>query len=217
VKIDVIFDTICPWCYIGKRRFERALALRPNANVDIRWRPFLLNPDMPPDGIDRRLYLESKFGSQHRVQRVFAAVTAAGQAEGIEFRFDRIRRTPSTIHSHRLIRLAALLGRQMETVEGLYRAYFVEGRDIGDIATLVGIGAEAGLPEAETLSYLDSDADVAAIRNDHARAHRLGVNGVPCFVFDEDYAVAGAQETDILVRMIDLAHETAAEPVLSGV
>lgn len=216
MRIDLVFDTICPWCYIGKRRFERAMSLRPHVRADIRWRPFLLNPDMPPEGVDRGAYLDHKFGSQHRVQRVMGAVAAAGLAEGIEFRLDRIGRTPSTVDSHRLIRFADDSGAQAVVVEALCRAYFIDGRDIGDIETLTEIGVAAGLEQARLRAYLDSDADVAAIHSENARAHRLGVNGVPCFIFDERYAVSGAQETDILLRMIDLAHETAAEPALSG-
>lgn len=215
MKIEYIFDTVCPWCYLGKRRFERALARRPGTRADIHWRPFLLNPDIPPEGIDRRAYLERKFGGPARVQRVHSAVAAAGESEGIEFAFDRIARTPNTMNSHRMIRFAGSFNRQAETVEALYRAYFCEGRDIGQMDELLDIAVTAGLPRAELKYYLDSDTDVAAVLNDNARAHRLGVNGVPCLVLDGQYAVAGAQEPDVLLRLIDIAREAEAEAAFS--
>lgn len=215
MRIEFIFDTVCPWCYVGKRRFERALAQRPGARVDIRWRPFLLNPDIPLDGIDRHAYLDRKFGGPARVQRVYAAVAAAGESEGITFAFDRIARAPNTLNSHRMIRFAGGLGREAETVEALYRGYFCEGRDIGDIRELTGIGEAVGLPVAKLESYLRSEADIALVMNDNARAHRLGVNGVPCLVLDGQYAVAGAQEPDVLLRLIDIARESEAEAALS--
>lgn len=215
MRIEFIFDTVCPWCYVGKRRFERALAQRPGARVDIRWRPFLLNPDIPMDGIDRQAYLERKFGGPARVQRVNNAVAAAGESEGIAFAFDRIARAPNTLNSHRMIRFSGSMGREAETVEALYRAYFCEGRDVGDITELVRIGEEVGLPAAGLERYLKSEADIAVVMNDNARAHRLGVNGVPCLILEGTYAVAGAQEPDVLLRLIDIARESEAEAALS--
>ncbi|OAN44034.1 disulfide bond formation protein DsbA [Paramagnetospirillum marisnigri] len=215
MKIEYVFDTVCPWCYVGKRRFERALAMRPDVRALIRWRPFLLNPDLPPEGIDRQLYLDRKFGGATRVQRVHAAVAAAGAAEGIEFRFDLITRTPNTLNSHRLIRHAATAGLESTVVEALYRAYFTQGRDIGDLGVLAAIGAEAGLAAAETADFLSADKDAAVVMTDNARAHRLGVNGVPCLIIDGVYALAGAQEPEILLRLIDIVRETEAEAVFS--
>lgn len=215
MRIEYVFDTVCPWCYVGKRRFERALAQRPGARATIRWRPFLLNPDLPAEGIERRMYLDRKFGGPARVQRVHAAVAAAGQAEGIEFNFEAIGRTPNTLNSHRLIRLAAGIGREAEAVEALYAAYFSAGRDIGDIATLVDIAVEIGLDRAGLAEYFASDQDMAAVLGDNARAHRLGVNGVPCLILDGSYALAGAQEPDILLRLIDIVREGEPEAAFS--
>jgi predicted DsbA family dithiol-disulfide isomerase len=215
VRIDYVFDTVCPWCYIGKRRFERALACRPHTRVAVRWRPFLLNPDLPLGGMDRTAYLDRKFGSHARVQRMHAAVAAAGLAEGIQFAFDRILRTPNTLHSHRLIRFAAQMGREADIVEAIYRAYFCQGRDIGSVGELVAVAAAAGLPRVAVADYLDSDTDVGALMNDNAGAHRLGVNGVPCVIIDNQYALAGAQEPEILLRLIDIAREGEAEMALS--
>ena len=215
MRIEFIFDTVCPWCYVGKRRFERALAMRPGTRATIVWRPFLLNPDIPAEGIDRRAYLDRKFGGPARVQRVHSAVAAAGEVEGIVFDFDRILRAPNTLNSHRMIRFAGGLGREAETVEALYRGYFCEGRDIGSVPELVELGRELGLPAEPLDTYLRSDSDVAAIFNENARSHRLGVNGVPCLMLDGTYAVAGAQEPDVLLRLIDIAREAEAEAALS--
>jgi len=205
MQLDVIFDTVCPWCYIGKRRLERALALRPGAHVRINWRPFMLNPDMPPDGIDRTAYLIKKFGSETRVRRVYGAIGEAGQSVEIDFAFDRIRRTPNSVASHRLIRHA---GRSIDVaplVERLFEAYFIDGVDIGDTDTLAGIGEEFGLDRAQVKRYLDSTADVAEIYEENARAHRLGINGVPAFAFEGNMVISGAQEPEVLVRVLDAA------------
>ena len=215
MKIEFIFDTVCPWCYVGKRRFERALAQRPGTRTEIVWRPFLLNPDIPPEGIDRRDYLDRKFGGPARVNRIHATVAAAGAAEGIAFAFDRITRAPNTLNSHRMIRFAAGFGRQPEVVEALYRAYFVEGLDIGLVPTLVALGERLDLPGIELEDYLRSETDVSAVLNDNARAHRQGVNGVPCLILDGSYALAGAQEPDILLRLIDIARQSETELALS--
>ena len=213
--IEYVFDTVCPWCYVGKRRFERALAQRPDTRVTVSWRPFLLNPDLPPEGIDRQTYLDRKFGGATRVQRVHAAVSAAGEAEGIQFNFDRITRTPNSLASHRLIRYATSIGRESAMVEALYHAYFVQGLDIGDRSVLAAIGAAQGLDRDALTDYLQADTDATTVLNDNARAHRLGVNGVPCLIIDGNYALAGAQEPDILLRLIDIVRESEAEVAFS--
>ncbi len=215
MRIEYVFDTVCPWCYVGKRRLERALALRPETRARIIWRPFLLNPDLPPEGIDRRVYLDRKFGGNARVQRVHAAVAAAGKTEGIEFDFDSITRMPNSLNSHRLIRYAGSTGREAEVVEALYKAYFSQGLDIGDVEVLADLGASFGLEREPLLGYLASDADAASVLNDNARAHRLGVNGVPCLILDGSYALAGAQEPDILLRLIDIVRESQPEAAFS--
>ncbi len=206
VRIEIIFDTICPWCYVGKRRLERALAARPNIQTEVIWRPFLLNPDMSDEGVTRAAYLERKFGSRPRVERMLAAVTAAGAAEGLRFDFDRITRTPSTVRSHRLVAFAAESDLQWQVVEAIFAAYFFDGANIGDPEVLLRIGTSFGLPRDALAAALDAPSAHMA-HADNTRAHRLGVNGVPCYIFDGAYAVAGAQEPDVLVRLLDLAHE----------
>ena len=150
-EIEIVSDVICPWCYIGKKRLERALAERPEIPVSTSWRAFQLNPDMPPEGMERSAYLAAKFGGQGHAQRIYGAITAAGAAEGIPFAFDRIRRTPNTVDAHRLIRFASRSGRGGETVEALFRAYFTEGRDIGDRAVLADVAQETGFERGRRL------------------------------------------------------------------
>jgi predicted DsbA family dithiol-disulfide isomerase len=211
VRIDVIFDTVCPWCYIGKHRFERALALRPDVRAEIRWRPFLLNPEMPASGLDRQFYLERKFGSSYRIQRIHGAAAQAGAEEGIAFDFDAITRMPSSINSHRLIQWAGDSERQAELVEAIFAAYFIRGLDIADIGVLTHIADHCGLPADAVAAYLRSAAGGAAVEAENARIHRLGVSGVPCYIFDERYAVAGAQDADMLARLMDIAREAELE------
>jgi predicted DsbA family dithiol-disulfide isomerase len=208
LDVDVIFDPSCPWCYIGKRQLERAIALRPAAAVRRRWWPFLLNPQMPAGGVDRTRYLIRKFGSEARVSRIFRAIAHVGQSVAIKFAFERIGRAPNTLNAHRLIRLAGGVGQADRAVEALFHEHFVKGRDIGDVEILIEIGRELGLDAHRLRRYLVSDADVAAVNEENARAHRLGINGVPAFVFAGRFVICGAQEPKTLARMIDIAKET---------
>lgn len=207
MRIQVIFDPGCPWCYIGKRQLERALALRSAINARLSWWPFLLNPDLPPEGLDRSSYMIRKFGSEARVGRIHMAIADVGQSVEINFAFDRIRRTPNTVNAHRLIRFAGLYGRANEMVEATFYNYFVRGRDIGDDRVLVQIGGELDLDVRLLRAYLRGDADVAMIYSENARAHRLGINGVPAFVFEGAFVTCGAQESAVLARMMDVARE----------
>lgn len=215
MRIEFIFDTVCPWCFVGKRRLERALERRPNVAAEIVWRPFLLNPDMPEDGIPRATYLERKFGGPARVTRMLAGLAEAGRSEGISFDFDAITRTPNSLHSHRLVRFAGRFGRGGQTVEGILRAYFEQGRDIGSRTVLTDIASEAGLPMDEAAAFLAGGEGRSEVFMENAHTHRLSINGVPCFVFETSYGIAGAQDPDILVRMIDLVTEGRLEAPLS--
>ncbi len=206
--VDVIVDTVCPWCYVGKARFEKALAMRPDQVVEIGWRPFQLNPASPREGKDRRAYLAEKFGGAERARQRYAAIGDAGRQEGIDFRFDRIERTPNSVDSHRLIAYARRDGRQDAVVDALFRAYFTDGRDIGDIGVLAGIAAGCGLDGDAALAYLASDDDRATIIAEDELARSLGVNGVPCYIVDRKYAVSGAQSPEVFLQIFDLArHE----------
>lgn len=214
MRIQIIFDPGCPWCYIGKRQLERALALRPHIRAQLDWWPFLLNPDLPPEGLSRTTYLIRKFGSEARVGRIHLAIAEVGHSVDIEFAFDRIRRTPNTVNAHRLIRLAGVYQCADAMVEALFCNHFVRGRDIGDVNVLVQIGNEVGIDVRILRIYLRSDGDLASIYSDNARAHRLGINGVPAFVFNGSFITCGAQEPAVLARIIDVAME--AEPAAPG-
>ncbi len=205
--LDVFSDTICPWCYVGKRRLERALDARPQRDLKIRWRAFQLNPGMPAEGMDRKAYIDAKFGGAERSRAIYETVRAAGASEGIAFAFDRIKRTPSTLQSHRLIRFAGGRDRQDETLEALFRAYFLEGRNIGDRAVLADVAADAGLDRAEAADYLAGDTDAEAVLGEDALARRAGINGVPCFIFNGRFALSGAQEPEAFFQLFDLARE----------
>ena len=210
MKVNVIIDTVCPWCYIGKRRFEQALALRPGLNVKLVWCPFLLNREMPAGGIARNLYLTRKFGSEARVQRVYGAIEEAGQSVEINFAFDRINRTPNSVDSHRLIRFADRTGKANATIETLFIEYFINGRDIGSRPVLLNFGRKLGLDVESLRDYLNSEEDVRSIYDENSRAHDLGVDGVPSFVFNDMMVISGAQEPQVLACMIDAAIAGAA-------
>jgi predicted DsbA family dithiol-disulfide isomerase len=204
MRVDIVSDVICPWCYIGKRRLEKALALRPDLSLDTHWRPFQLNPEMPAEGVERRVYLAAKFGAAAHADRIYASVSEAGASVDIAFAFDRIRRTPNTRDAHRLIRYAAGQGRADVVVEALFRGYFTAGRDIGDHRVLAEIAGEAGLDAADTAEWLASPADLAQVLAEDRGARRLGINAVPCFIFEGQYAVSGAQEPEFFLPVFDL-------------
>jgi predicted DsbA family dithiol-disulfide isomerase len=209
MHIDIVSDVICPWCFIGKRRLERALGQRPELEVSMTWRAFQLNPDMPSAGMERQAYIAAKFGSSAQASRVYAAVAEAGRSEGIDFAFDRIRRTPNTTAAHRLIRYATARGRQEDVVEGLFQGYFLEGRDIGDLETLSDIAAEGGFERKDVAAYLTGSFGREEMLAEERSARRLGINAVPCFIVDGGYAISGAQEPEFFLPLFDLAQNKA--------
>jgi predicted DsbA family dithiol-disulfide isomerase len=218
MRLDIFADTICPWCYIGKRRLETALGMAlssPGAGLGrtlaIQWRPFLLNPGMPAGGMNRKAYLAWKFGGAGRAEFIADRVAQEGLDDGIPFAFERIARTPNTLDSHRLIAFAQTAGDATPVVEALFAAYFSEGRDIGDRDELAAIGAQCGFDETALRRYLASEAGIAEVMtaNDHARA--LGINAVPCFVFDEREALAGAQPPEVFLRLFDFARQQTVD------
>lgn len=213
LKIDIIVDTVCPWCYVGKKRFERALALRPQIDVEVGWRAFQLNPDMPLEGMDRSAYLEEKFGGMERVHAVNSSLNSAGEEERINFNFNAIERTPNTVLSHRLIRFAAENGVQTPIVSAVFDAFFLEGKDIGVPEVLARVAGSAGLNYEETLNFLQSDLDTDTILAEDELARRLGVNGVPCFIINRKYAVSGAQSPEVIVQVFDLAIQDKLDAV----
>ncbi|HZP97964.1 MAG TPA: DsbA family oxidoreductase [Reyranella sp.] len=210
IYVDIVSDTICPWCYIGKRRFERALDISGRNDVALSWRPFQLNPDMPAEGMSRDDYVRAKFGGGDRPRQIYQAIADSGREAGIEFQFSRIRRTPNTILSHRLIYWSAKNERQDELVGELFKAYFEEGLDVGDIHTLVDIAGRAGLDPTAAHRFLMSDEGRQEVVASDVYARRLGINGVPCFIVNRKYAVSGAQPPSAFVEVFNLAERDAA-------
>ncbi|WP_422923943.1 DsbA family oxidoreductase [Singulisphaera sp. PoT] len=203
LTVDVTSDVICPWCYIGKRQMEEAIAALPGSNeIRVRWHPFQLNPRMPADGVDRKTYRIAKFGSWERSQMLEARVAEAGLAVGLQFAFDRIERTPNTLDAHRLIALADELGVQDAVVEAIFRAYFIEGRDISNASTLLDIAADAGLDRGRAEALLAGDEGVAEIRAADEHARRSGVQGVPYFVVNDRVVIPGAAGTPAFLSIL---------------
>ncbi|WP_159999426.1 DsbA family oxidoreductase [Roseomonas sp. 18066] len=217
LEIEVVFDLVCPWCFLGTRRLRRALQRRPELLADLRWRPFLLNPDLGAGGVHRQDYMARKFGGEERARRLHATMTELGLAEDIAFRFDRIQRIPASIDAHRLVRHAAQHGVADGLVDALFVAHFCEGADIGNHDTLAILAGEFGLERRGTLRFLASGLENDAVHAENLRAHRLGINGVPCFVMagphgqTSGHAIAGAQEPEVLERLIDVAIAEATE------
>ncbi len=209
--IDIVSDVVCPWCYVGKRRLEAALATRPDLSVEIVWHAFQLNPGMPDEGMEREEYLAAKFGSAARATSIYHDIELAGAGEGIDFAFERIQRTPNTINAHRLVLLAGRHDLQDAVVEKLFRRYFLEGGDIGGIGQLIAIAAEAGIDEAVARDYLESGEGIEEVTSEDRRMRQIGVTGVPCFIIDQRYAISGAQALEVFQRIFETATVNAAE------
>lgn len=211
IKLDIISDVACPWCYIGKSYLDRALEQRADHPFAVEWHPFQLNPDMPKGGMDRRTYMEMKFGDKDGAIRVHAPLLEHAEKAGVTFNLDRITRTPNSLDAHRLIHWAGLEGRQTPVVSSLFRAYWAEGRDIGDAGVLADIAAENGLDRAVMARLLEGDSDRAEIAARDAHARARGVSGVPTFIIDNRYAVQGAQPTANWLGIIDETIENMKE------
>jgi len=204
LTIDVISDVICPWCFIGKRRLEKAIAFHKKP-VNVRWHPFQLNPAMPKEGISRREYRIGKFGSWERSMELDANIIAVGKEEGIHFDFDLMERTPNTLDAHRLIWLAGQHGIQDAVVEALFLAYFTEGRDISNQQTLIDVVSEAGMERKQAETTLNSNEGMDAIKEAGEQARRFQVNGVPFFIINSEITLSGAQSPDVFVDAFNQA------------
>ena len=212
MQIDFISDTVCPWCFIGKRRLAHAMTARPNISFDVRYRPFRLDPTIPKGGLARAAYLAAKFGKNGGIEEAQRIIAGEGAKEGIEFDFAAIRRAPNTIDSHRLIRWAALTGAQDEVVERLFAAYFENGEDIGDIRVLAEIADVSGMDGSQVADMLESEQDVALVEREDQLAREMGVTGVPAMIFANKVAVSGAREPEVLAMVIDKALELVTQP-----
>jgi len=210
LTIEVYSDVICPWCYVGKRRLERALTVLNGArSTQVIWRPFQLNPTMPKEGMDRMAYLEAKFGSLAAFHSMEEHVLAAGVSERIRFAFQNIARTPNTFLAHRLMWFGAREGCQDAVVESLFRGYFEEGADVGLPATLVELAERAGLDAERVRRLLAGDEGAAEVRTEERAGHQLGIRGVPYFVLNQTYGISGAQPVDVFLSALTRARDPA--------
>lgn len=213
VTIDVVSDVVCPWCYLGKARLELAIAeVQDEIGVDINWRPYQLNPEIPPEGVDHKAWLSEKLGGMEAVERGHAMLAGLGREVGIHYDFDAVKISPNTLDAHRLLHWAATEGREVQdrAVTALFKAYFEEGRNLGDHAVLPDLAEGSGLDRQVTASLLASDADKDEVLGEIEAARQMGVNGVPFFIFDGQYAVSGAQTPDVLAGALrDIARMKA--------
>jgi predicted DsbA family dithiol-disulfide isomerase len=206
MQIDVVSDVICPWCFLGKRRLDKALALIPEVKAEVVFRPFFLDASIPPEGLDRHKYMADKFGEE-RLKTIHDPLVAAGKADGVPYNFDKITRTPNTIDAHRVIRWAQVAGRQKEMVEAIFLAYWRDGEDVGDHAVLNKIAKSVGL---DVSAELASNKDKDEVLQECIKAQKMGISGVPTFIINQKYGISGAQEAAMLAQTIkDIAAKSA--------
>jgi predicted DsbA family dithiol-disulfide isomerase len=211
LTIDIVSDVVCPWCYLGEKRLEAALAEAPQP-VAVRWRPYQLDPTIPAGGLDRADYMAKKFGKSGRLQTAHDNLTRLGAEVGLPFAFDKIKRAPNTLDAHRVIRWANSAGVQGKVVDRLFKAYFVEGRDIGDRGVLTDIAGECGLDAQLVEKLLAEGADVDLVREEIAQAQAIGVSGVPFFIFADRLGVPGAQDPSVLIGAMAQARQAMKAP-----
>ncbi len=211
LQIEIVSDVICPWCYIGKRRLEHALHQLEDQvlEVQITWQPFQLNPGMPKEGMDRKVYRTAKFGSWEQSQALDVRLIAVGATEGIAFAFEQMQRIPNTLDSHRLIGLAQQEGVQDALVENLFQGYFLEAKDIGDPQVLIEIGSQSGLDPAQIRGLLDGERGLAEVRREEERARVMGISGVPHFLINGRSALSGAQPAEVIAETLKQAAQMA--------
>ena len=202
ITIDVVSDVVCPWCYVGKHRLEKALAMMPERDFAIFWRPFQLDPTIPKEGMPRRAYLERKFGAE-RLADLHKPLIEIGKAEGIPFAFDKITRSPNTLDAHRLLRWAQESGRQNEMADRLFALYFVEGADIGSSDVLTKAAADVGLDAALVAQLLVTEADLDPVIAEINAAQKMGISGVPTFIFAARFAISGAHPAETIRKAIE--------------
>ena len=204
ITIDVVSDVICPWCFLGKRRLDKALSLIPEIKAEINFRPFFLDPTIPPEGLGRHEYMAAKFGEE-RLKTIHDPLIKAGKEDDVPYHFDKITRTPNTMDAHRLLRWAKIEGKQPEIAEALFMAYWSEGRDVGDHEVLADIAAAHGMNREKVLNTLNTDQDKAEVLAETAQAQQMGVTGVPTYIINRKYGVVGAQNAELLAEQIKKA------------
>ena len=201
MKIEVVSDVICPWCFLGKRRLDKALALVPEISAEVIWRPFFLDPSIPSEGLSREKYMKDKFGNRN-LKAMHQPLEDAGTKDGVPYQFDKITRTPNTLDAHRLIRWAKQAGKQEAVVEALFLAYWRDGKDVGDHKVLSEVATSAGMDGKEIVTLLSQDTDKREVMEEVEEAYQLGVQGVPTFIIDNRYGVSGAQEAEALAATL---------------
>lgn len=212
IKLDIMSDPICPWCFIGKIHLDKALAAHPDHPFEIEWHPFQLNPEMPSEGMGRRAYLEGKFGGKEAAVKAYAPVVEHAEKAGVAIDFEGMTRTPNTLNAHRLIHWAGIEGRQIAAVSALFKAYFTDARDIGDVDVLADVADSIEMDAALVRRLLATDEDMQLIRDRDAHSRTMGVNSVPTFIVGGRHAVPGAQPRELWAQVIaDLANQTEAE------
>lgn len=205
IEIDVVSDVVCPWCFVGMRRLETALATLPGINAKVRWRPYQLDPTIPPQGLDRKAYMLAKFGSEERLREIHARIVPLGEAENIAFDFEAIKVSPNTLDAHRLIRWAAAAGGDIQNnlVGELFSRYFERGENIGDPSVLIDAARSSGMDAAVVETLLPTEADRDEVKTEIGMSARMGITGVPCFLLGGQYAVMGAQDAKALASAIN--------------
>jgi predicted DsbA family dithiol-disulfide isomerase len=203
IEVDFIADLACPWCYLGLIRLDRAREMRPDRPVQMRWRPFFLNPGMPPEGMDRATYVRRKFGGD--ATQVYRRIEESARADGVAFAFERMPRTPNTLLAHRLILYAEEHGKADPLLRGLFRALFEDGRDVGSPEVMIEIAQEVGLDPLEASRFLEGDRFAREVHAAHEQAERIGVRGVPVFIVNREHAITGAQPPEVLAGLLDVA------------
>ena len=196
IELDIFSDTVCPWCYIGKKRLENALNKYKNLKIKQTWRPFQLNPGMPPDGMDRQEYLISKFGSSDAAKTVYENIYEEGVKEGINFNFDSIEVTPNSFNSHRLLALAYNANIQEKVLDDLFESYFLHGKDIGDPNILLQIAIKHNIDAEEFKSYLSDQENIEPLANEEIQAKKMGINSIPTFIVNKQIVINGAQTSE---------------------
>lgn len=216
ISVDVISDVVCPWCFIGQRRLKKAVSMAGDIDITVRWRPFQLDPTIPPEGRDRKEYMVAKFGSEEKLKQIHSRLREAALDDEISFALEKIEVSPNTLDAHRVIRWAGGtdLGQQDRVVAGLFSAYFENGRNVGDHQVLTDVARAAGMDSAVVETLLATDADQDAVREEIATAQRMGITGVPCFLLEGRYAVVGAQDAATLADAFQRVAKAKAEGAL---
>lgn len=220
MHINIVSDTVCPWCYVGKKKFERALSLfradHPDEEITFTWRPFQLDPDLPKEGIDRKIHYKRKFGDNPEVRKVGERLTEMGKDLGINFAFDQIKRSPNTIDSHRLIRWAQSAGCQDDVVASLFKAYFEDGKNIGDHDVLIDVARDNGMDADLVADLLAKGADEDLVHKEDRLAREMGISGVPTFIVDQRFPIQGAQEPETILHFLNRALDVAKKEELEN-